>query len=135
MKIKASFGTLFIVFNIFGGNMHLPISKKAVLIICTITLAVLCFVIYEFAVPGYKLDYSGEKNSFIGAASKYKAGQTVRLIYPNSSIGTDTDYYFYLDGKKVSSTYVGRIGFIIKFKMPKHDAVFKMKQKNTMTRG
>lgn len=29
----------------------------------------------------------------------------------------------------------GRIGFIIKkFKMPKHNAVFKMEQKNTMIR-
>lgn len=109
--------------------------KKETLMLCAAALIVLLLsvlFIEKRLVPHYRLDYSGQKSSFVGAESRYKAGQTVRLVYPKFFIGTDEDYYFYLDGENVYSKYVDHIGFVIKFKMPRHDAVFKMERKNTM---
>ena len=78
----------------------------------------------------YKVDYCGSKESFRGAKDSYRAGLEVTLRYPH--IATDTDYTFYVDGKRVNPDYSDKDGFTIAFTMPAHDIRVRVEEKNTM---
>ena len=78
----------------------------------------------------YKVDYCGRMSDFKNAKSAYRAGRRVVLYY--RIIGTDTDYAFYVDGKRVNTDYTHKKGFIIKFRMPAHDIRVRCESRNSM---
>ena len=80
----------------------------------------------------YHVDYCGQKDLYTGAKDYYKAGQQVTVYYDYRAIGTDTDYYFYLDGERINYTYEDRKGFEITFTMPDHDVTLKKDSVNSM---
>ena len=68
---------------------------------------------------------------FINVKSSYKAGQSVRVYFP--MVATDTDYIFYLDGERISSSgYSDLKGYTIEFIMPDHDVELTYESKNSM---
>ncbi len=78
----------------------------------------------------YKVDYNGQKSSYENARDSYKAGEKVEFYF--RYVATDTDYSFYLDGKKLNPLYEEDKGYVIKFTMPSHDVSVKWKSTNSM---
>ncbi len=100
-----------------------------------LTVVLLIGVIMVFGFNGcfskkYNVDYGDSKEAFRGAKDAYRAGQEVTLCYPH--IATDTDYTFYVDGKRVNPDYSDKDGFTIAFTMPAHDIRVRVEEKNTM---
>ena len=79
----------------------------------------------------YKVDYNGRKDLFKKAKDAYEAGTEVELYY--DTIGTDTDYSFWLDGERLKTDYSEKKGYIIRFTMPEHDVSLAVKSVNSMT--
>lgn len=88
------------------------------------------FFFGRYSAKKYTVDYDGAKGMYIGAEDSYAAGTKVVLYYPY--VATDTDYSFYLDGKRLDFDYDDNKGFVLKFVMPDHDVVLSCKSKNTM---
>ena len=78
----------------------------------------------------YRVDYNGQKNFLKGAKDLYKPGEEVRVCY--NFIATDTNYYFYVDGKPFSPDFNAGEGYVISFAMPEHDVSIKIESKNSM---
>lgn len=84
--------------------------------------------VYKVIFDGYPL-YDGKTDE--PSTGLYQAGEKVVLYFP--FIATDTNYYFYLDGKEInSSDYSHERGFIFEFIMPEHDVTFSWTSRNTM---
>lgn len=61
----------------------------------------------------------------------YAFGEKVVLWF--EFVATDTDYYFYIDGKEIHPTnYTDKTGFVFEFMMPDHDIHFDWEERNTM---
>ena len=71
-----------------------------------------------FFVKKYSVDYGYSRDSFKHAKDAYPAGWPVRLVFMMESIGTDTDYSFFVDDKRVNARYSPRKGYVISFRMP-----------------
>ena len=68
----------------------------------------------------YKVDYHGQEDFFKGAKDEYPEGAEVELKF--DSVGTDTDYKFFVDGEPFRADWVEKEhAYIIKFTMPDHD--------------
>lgn len=80
----------------------------------------------------FVVTYPCGKDSYRKAKDRYFAGSRVRFYFP--VIGTDTDYSFYLDGVRLNALYGRRCGYVIKFRMPEHDAVFTHTATSSMMR-
>ena len=80
----------------------------------------------------YAVDYRGQKEDYRGARDTYKVGEKVKLTY--YLIATDTDYSFYLDGKRINPDYKEGKGFILKFTMPDHDVQLECRAVNSMVK-
>ena len=78
----------------------------------------------------YQVDYDGDKDDYIGAKDRFRAGQTVTLYY--TLIATDSDCTFYLDGDPIPFTYEEGKGFKVEFKMPAHDVKLECVWVNSM---
>ena len=78
----------------------------------------------------YRVDYDGMKDCFTGAKDEYRAGDKVTVYY--DLIATDTDYSFYIDGKRISPLYADGKGYEIIFTMPEHDVKITVDQVNSM---
>lgn len=86
-------------------------------------------MLFERGQNDYKVDYHGQMNRFDGAKESYVEGTEVELSY--SLIATDTDYYFYVDGQKVSAEWNAKKGYIIRFTMPTHNIEVYCVEKNS----
>lgn len=89
-----------------------------------------CLMLFGCGGKKYNIDYHGQKELFKGAKDSYAAGSTVTLTY--DLIGTDTDYYFYVDGKSFNAEWKEDKGYVLSFKMPEHDIEVYCESKNTM---
>ena len=78
----------------------------------------------------YRVDYGGDKSSYLDAKDTYRAGKTVTVYY--YLIATDTDYTFYLDGMRLNPLYSEGKGYKIEFTMPAHDVKLKCASRNSM---
>lgn len=78
----------------------------------------------------YNVDYGGKKSLFENARDSYRAGAKVKLYY--GIIATDTDYSFYVDGKRFNAGYDESKGYIIEFIMPEHDITVSVESRNSM---
>ena len=78
----------------------------------------------------YRVSYPCGKERYKGAKDGYRAGARVRFRF--DEIGTDTDYSFYADGKKLSPVYRGGRGYLIRFRMPDHDIEFRHTASSSM---
>ena len=85
---------------------------------------------FESGKKQYKVDYHGQINLFNGAKESYAEGTEVEISY--NLIATDTDYTFYVDGKKVNAEWNSEKGYIIRFSMPDHDIEVYRTSENTM---
>ena len=74
----------------------------------------------SLSIKKYALDYCGQKDGYNRAKDAYRAGSSVKLYY--HTIGTDTDYSFYLNGQKLNPLYSRLRGYIVKFTMPEQDS-------------
>lgn len=81
----------------------------------------------------YRVDYGGRKDAFIGAEDSYPAGQDVTVYYDCRRIGTDTDYSFFLDGKRLDCDFEDGQGYAVRFVMPAHDAKLEYSKSNSLT--
>lgn len=88
---------------------------------------------FECGKKNYKVDYHGQMNRFDGAKENYVEGTEVEISY--SLLATDTDYTFYVDGKKVSVEWNNKKGYIIRFTMPAHDIEVYCNEKNSIFRN
>ena len=79
----------------------------------------------------YKANYCGKKELYKGAKESYRAGSRVKLYF--DLVATDTDYEFFVDGKRINTDYEHEKGFIISFIMPDHDVSIEHTAKNSMT--
>ena len=80
----------------------------------------------------YYIDYCGEKSSYSGAKSSYKADEEVRLYYKN--FRTDTEYSFYLAGEYLPLEFDTK-GALIRFVMPEHDVKLECEAGSSMSGG
>ena len=78
----------------------------------------------------YRVSYPDGTDGFKGAKERYRAGARVRFRFEN--VGTDTDYSFYADGKKLSALYREGRGYLIHFRMPDHDIEFRYTASSSM---
>ncbi len=77
------------------------------------------------------IDYGGSEGVLLFERDYYRAGAKVTICFPY--IATDTDYFFYLDGEPIQDiSYRESLGYIIRFKMPDHDARFTLESRNSM---
>ena len=68
---------------------------------------------------------------FTNVKSSYKAGEKVKIYFPY--IATDTDYSFFLDGRRMNDyEYSDSKGFIFTFTMPEKDVTLTFESKNSM---
>ena len=95
-------------------------------------LGVLCMLWFSgcSSAPRYRVDFGGQKGFYKDAKDSYRAGETVEFYYP--LIATDTDYSFYLDGKRYNALYDDDKGYVIRFTMPEHDVTFSVESRNSM---
>ena len=78
----------------------------------------------------FDIDYCGQEDLFVGAVKKCSAGEEVELIY--DMIMTDTDYTFYVDGRKYNAKWDNkRCAYIIRFVMPHHNISVYCESNNT----
>lgn len=80
----------------------------------------------------YKVDYCGQRFAYKNAKDEYRAGEKVTVYY--NMIATDTDYYFSLEGAKLSIDYEASKGYILSFIMPDHNVVLRCMSRNSMLR-
>lgn len=78
----------------------------------------------------YKIDYPQGRDGLAGAKTRCPAGWRVRFRF--TQVGTDTDYSFYADGKKLNALYRRGRGYVISFVMPAHDTVFTYSASSSM---
>ena len=78
----------------------------------------------------YTLDFGGKEYAFAGGKGAYDAGETVALYYV--MVGTDTDYYFYIDDEEIHPKYEEGKGYALRFVMPARDVRVSVEEKNTM---
>lgn len=101
---------------------------SVVLLIIMIVLSVVVFT--GCSGKKYNVDYCGQKDCYQNAKDSYKAGTKVKLYF--DLVATDTDYFFYLDGERISYKYDESKGFIITFTMPEHDVKLECDSRNSM---
>ena len=80
----------------------------------------------------YHLELSGWEDELGNPKEYYDAGEEVELHY--GPVAADTDYLFYLDNEEVLGEGNGD-GYVIRFQMPDHDAVFSVESRNSMNKG
>lgn len=78
----------------------------------------------------YNVEYDN-KDFYLFARNSYRPGKKVTVYYKKELIGTDTDYYFYLDGERIEAVYEEK-GFRIEFVMPEHDVSLSRDSVNSM---
>ncbi|HCA04885.1 MAG TPA: hypothetical protein DEO32_03195 [Ruminococcaceae bacterium] len=78
----------------------------------------------------YKVNYQDGREFFPGAKDSYRAGETVVFYF--TLVATDTNYTFYLNGRRFQPEYCGGKGYKISFVMPEGDVDFRVESKNTM---
>ena len=105
-------------------------NKLWLLALATIAIGSISLTTMGCLAKEYKVDYCGQKAAFEGAKDSYAAGTDVKLKY--GMIASDTDYYFFVDGKRAKVDYQNGF-FIISFQMPEHDIKVYYHKVNTMT--
>lgn len=107
-------------------------AKRAVLVIIILLEVFVMLGFLGCAKNKYRVDYCGEKSSYSGAKSAYKAGAEVKLYYKN--FRTDTEYSFYLDGEYLPLEFDAK-GAVIRFVMPDHDVKLECVARSSMSGG
>ena len=86
-------------------------KEKRMLRVIAVCLIIVTGGIMMFGFSGcsaqkYKVECGSD--IFEGVKKSYKAGDKVKAVFPYHAIGTDTDYSFYLDGKRLNPDYQER---------------------------
>ena len=113
------------------GNLLLLIGGAAMILVAVFAAIAVIIKFMRTGAKKYSADYGGEKDSYKGAKDKYRAGSRVKLYY--DLVAADTDYEFFVDGKRINTDYDREKGFIISFTMPEHDVKIEHTAKNSMT--
>lgn len=104
-------------------------AKITIIVLSAILLISCLFILTSCKTEKYKVICS--EGVFSNVKKGYKAGEKVKVYF--GMIATDTDYTFYLDGKRISSSgYSDLKGYSIEFIMPDHNVELTYESKNSM---
>lgn len=82
----------------------------------------------------YHIEYKGKKDDFLDIKDAYSSGEDVTLYYSN--VGTDLNYYFYVDNEEIYPRYNDeKQAYEINFTMPDHNVVIDVKEVNSFRKN
>ena len=104
---------------------------KKIIIIAIIAALLIVALICFSACKAKKYKVICPEGLFENVKNGYREGQQVEIYFPY--VATDTDYSFYLDGKRIHDyKYSDFKGFVFTFTMPARDVTLDFDSKNSM---
>ena len=98
-------------------------------LLAIIMVALLCVGCLPEENRVHTVSFDGHDDAYEYEDTLYKAGQKVVVYF--TAIGTDTDYTFFMNGKKIDPEYEEK-GYRIEFDMPANDVVLSYEANNSM---